>query len=176
MFRYPSCGLAGPARPAAPRKPCWLFIEHPPPLAHAYGWTYTPTVGLLRKIISGTAASLTGGASLGIVQFRSDTERGTHQLKKLRRDIANSSNPTQPFVIGGSASPSLSDSWTEAPVVDSLLSQGGTDALAATNLVPADVPENLSPGWKPHPSESGRDQFWNGRQWTSKVRLQNRDK
>lgn len=140
------------------------------PLARKSGTVYAPYMGLIRKIISGTAASLTGGASLGIVQFRSDTERGTHQLKKLRRDLANSSNPTMPCVIGDSASPSLSDSWTEAPVVDSLLSQGGTDALTASSSTGANVPANLSPGWKPHPIESGREQFWNGRQWTSKVR------
>ena len=140
------------------------------PLAQTYALAYASHMGLIRKIISGTAASLTGGASLGIVQFRSDTERGTHQLKKLRRDLANSSNPTMPFVIGDSASPSLSDSWTEAPIVDSLLSQGGTDALTASSSSGANVPANLSPGWKPHPIEAGREQFWNGRQWTSKVR------
>lgn len=43
-------------------------------------------MGLLRKAISGTLAVSTGGLSLGVVQYRSDTERGTRQTKLLRED------------------------------------------------------------------------------------------
>lgn len=41
-------------------------------------------MGLIRKVISGSAAIATGGASLGVVQFRSDTERVAHQVKLQR--------------------------------------------------------------------------------------------
>jgi hypothetical protein len=41
-------------------------------------------MGLLRKLISGSAAVATGGISLGVVQFRSDTERSTRELKLQR--------------------------------------------------------------------------------------------
>jgi hypothetical protein len=44
-------------------------------------------MGVIRKFISGTAAAITGGASLGVIQFRSDTERGTRQTKLLRQDL-----------------------------------------------------------------------------------------
>lgn len=44
-------------------------------------------MGLIRKAISGTAAIATGGASLGVVQWRSDTERVAHQTKLLRKEI-----------------------------------------------------------------------------------------
>jgi hypothetical protein len=44
-------------------------------------------VGLIRKVISGSAAVATGGLSLGLVQFRSDTERGTRQTKLARQDL-----------------------------------------------------------------------------------------
>lgn len=44
-------------------------------------------MGVIRKFISGTAAAVTGGASLGVIQFRSDTERGTRQTKLLRQDL-----------------------------------------------------------------------------------------
>ena len=33
-------------------------------------------MGLIRKIVSGSAAMATGGMSLGLIQFRSDSERG----------------------------------------------------------------------------------------------------
>jgi hypothetical protein len=42
-------------------------------------------MGLIRKIISGSAAVATGGMSLGVIQFRSDTERGTRQTKLSRQ-------------------------------------------------------------------------------------------
>ena len=41
-------------------------------------------MGLLRKLIAGSAAVTTGGLSLGVVQFRSDTERSTRELKLQR--------------------------------------------------------------------------------------------
>lgn len=65
-------------------------------------------MGLIRKVISGAAAVATGGASLAVVQFRSDTERGTRQTKLLRRDLAASAAraavPVGPPVV---AEPSL---------------------------------------------------------------------
>ena len=42
-------------------------------------------MGLIRKIVSGSAAVATGGLSLGVIQFRSDTERGTRQTKLSRQ-------------------------------------------------------------------------------------------
>ena len=43
-------------------------------------------MGLLRKVISGSLALGTGGLSLGVVQYRSDTERNTRQVALLRQD------------------------------------------------------------------------------------------
>ena len=44
-------------------------------------------MGLIRKVISGSAAMATGGLSLGVVQYRSDTERATRQTKLLRQEM-----------------------------------------------------------------------------------------
>lgn len=44
-------------------------------------------MGVIRKVISGTAALCTGGLSLGVLQFRSDTERGTRQTRLLREEM-----------------------------------------------------------------------------------------
>ena len=44
-------------------------------------------MGLIRKAIAGTAAAATGGLSLGVVQYRSDTERGARQTKLLRQEL-----------------------------------------------------------------------------------------
>lgn len=44
-------------------------------------------MGFLRKTISGSLAVITNGLSLPLVQFRSDTERGTRQTKLLRLEM-----------------------------------------------------------------------------------------
>lgn len=44
-------------------------------------------MGVIRKVISGTAAICTGGLSLGVLQFRSDTERSTRQTRLLREEM-----------------------------------------------------------------------------------------
>jgi hypothetical protein len=43
-------------------------------------------MGLIKKTIAGSLAVASGGLSLGVVQFRSDTERVAHQTKLLRRE------------------------------------------------------------------------------------------
>lgn len=44
-------------------------------------------MGILRKAISGSLALGTGGLSLGVVQYRSDTERAARQTKLLRQEM-----------------------------------------------------------------------------------------
>lgn len=44
-------------------------------------------MGLIRKAISGSLAAATGGLSLFVVQYRSDTERAARQTKLLRKEI-----------------------------------------------------------------------------------------
>ena len=43
-------------------------------------------MGLIRKTIAGSLAVASSGLSLGVVQFRSDTERVAHQTKLLRQE------------------------------------------------------------------------------------------
>ena len=43
----------------------------------------------MRKGIAGSIVEIAGGASLGLVQFRSDTKRGTRQSEKLRQELAH---------------------------------------------------------------------------------------
>jgi hypothetical protein len=129
-------------------------------------------MGFIRKVVSGTAASLTGGASLLVVQFRSDTERGTHQVKKLRDDLQRQSRPGGQetiFITGGSSGVS-----EVLPAADDSLGRvegtAGTDALSLFSSGLKTQPDDLTPGWKPHPEHPTQDRFWNGSAWTSKVR------
>jgi hypothetical protein len=43
-------------------------------------------MGLIRKSFAGSLAVMSGGLSLGVVQFRSDTERVAYQTKLLRQE------------------------------------------------------------------------------------------
>ena len=51
-------------------------------------------MGLIRKVISGSLGYATSGLSLGVVQFRSDTERGTRQTKLLRQEMERGHDDT----------------------------------------------------------------------------------
>ncbi len=44
-------------------------------------------MGIIRKILSSTAAASTGGLSLFVIPFRNDTERTTREVKKTRRSL-----------------------------------------------------------------------------------------
>jgi len=129
-------------------------------------------MGFIRKVISGTAASLTGGASLLAIQFRSDTERGTKQISKLRADLQRQNRAgTHEAVIGIGSSAGMEPGL--APVDPSLghvASAAGTDALSLFSSGSSSQPADLTPGWKPHPEHPSQDLFWNGTAWTTKTR------
>jgi hypothetical protein len=118
-------------------------------------------MGIIRKAISGSAAIMTGGASLAVFQFRSDTERGTRETKKLRKTIQNqSSSPgvsvTEPSVLAG----------------QQILGAGSTDALRLTSdLLTESAPSDKSAGWKVDPSAPTIERFWSGTAWTSITRV-----
>ena len=114
-------------------------------------------MGILRKAISGSAAIVTGGASLAVVQFRSDTERGTRETKKLRKQIHSSD------VVGTSIPNVLSGHQT--------LGAGSTDALGlVSESKSTDAPSDTSAGWKADPSTSATERFWSGSAWTDITR------
>ena len=115
-------------------------------------------MGFLRKIVSGSAAAATGGLSLGVFQFRSDTERGTRQTKKLRL----SQNGQSPNITPDA--PQFSNlQW-----VQDFSNRTVTDT--STNGDSVSKPSQVSPGWKSHPTLPGLEQFWNGSKWTEMIR------
>jgi len=120
-------------------------------------------MGILRKAISGSAAFMTSGASLALIQFRSDTERNTHQLKKLTEEIAKSGAGggvgTVIPGIAGMADPAVSLNLT---------THAATDAVALTSGSGDVPPDDLTPGWKVVSGQGER--FWNGHQWTKLTR------
>jgi len=122
-------------------------------------------MGILRKVISGSAAFMTGGASLAVIQFRSDTERTTHEIKKLRKSIDRAGG-------GGSGSGvSIGDDFeSTAPTQLNRTSYASTDAISLTYMSDDQGPKDQAPGWKSHPELDGKECFWNGHKWTSMVR------
>lgn len=111
-------------------------------------------MGILRKTVAGTLAAFTGGASLAAVQFRSDTERGTRETKKLRKEIGRQGQS------GGTTFE------VAAPNVAPSVIQG----MTADEILHSDAPErptDTNPGWKPTPGISNQERFWNGTKWTS---------
>ena len=126
---------------------------------------YNFTMGILRKAISGTGAFMTGGASLAVVQFRSDTERNTRQIKKLRQAVESAGGE-------GSGSGVLigDDFGSPAPTQLNLTSYASTNAVSLTHTSDDQRPQDLAPGWKSHPELDGKECFWNGHKWTSMVR------
>jgi hypothetical protein len=116
-------------------------------------------MGIIRKAISGSLASVTGGASLALVQFRSDTERGTRETKKLRQELARQGQ-------AGTSSPTT----PAAPVASSpSIIQGvaSRDFLEDQVSLP---PKNLTPGWKSMPNDKSQEMFWDGKKWTNLTR------
>ena len=116
-------------------------------------------MGIIRKLISGSLAAGTGGASLGVVQFRSDTERGTRQTKKLRQELAGQSQ-------GGTNS-------RQAPATTVSSSPSFIQGVASRDILNNEVPsppKNLSPGWKSMPQNKGVETFWDGKKWTNLTR------
>lgn len=122
-------------------------------------------MGILRKAIAGTGAFMTGGASLALVQFRSDTERNTREIKKLREAVERSGGDG---TVSGVISNEEAVASPQAQL--NLTSYASTDAVSLTHLSDSDGPQNKTPGWKPHPEMDGRECFWNGRKWTTMVR------
>lgn len=118
-------------------------------------------MGIIRKALSGTAAAITGGASLTVLQFRSDTERNTRQIKKLRRSTNSPALQAQPSEVHPLSSPGYVGDFSNKTVVFETTPKD--EALKSR-------PGDLSPGWKPHPTSSGSEQFWNGTKWTTMVR------
>ena len=99
-------------------------------------------MGIIRKAISGSLAVFTGGASLGLVQFRSDTERGTREMKKLRQALTE----------GGQTDAGLVQS--PAPLHAPALFIPGTTASDILQSNSANTqPSELSAGWKTDPTD-----------------------
>ncbi len=122
-------------------------------------------MGILRKAIAGTGAFMTSGASLAVVQFRSDTERNTRQIKKLRQAVESAGGE-------GSGSGVLigDDFGSPAPTQLNLTSYASTNAVSLTHTSDDQRPLDLAPGWKSHPELDGKECFWNGHKWTTMVR------
>jgi len=122
---------------------------------------YIRYMGIIRKVLSGSAAMMTGGASLAAFQFRSDTERGTRETKKLRKTIQNQSSP-----------PGVSVSEPNVVVGQQILGAGSTDALRLTSDSLAEsAPSDRSAGWKVDPSAPSNERFWSGSAWTGITRV-----
>jgi hypothetical protein len=121
-------------------------------------------MGILRKAIAGTGAFMTGGASLALVQFRSDTERNTREIKKLREAVERSGAGSVSGIVVG-------DIEEASPQPEAnLTSYASTDAVTLTQSSELEMPADQAPGWKRHPELEGKECFWNGRKWTSMVR------
>jgi len=113
-------------------------------------------MGIIRKAISGSLAVFSGGASLGLVQFRSDTERGTRQTKKLREAITDDGQ--------NGAGPNQSPPTTlHAPA---LFIPGTTASDISLSNSANTQPSELSAGWKTDPTDDGLERFWSGSAWT----------
>ena len=131
-------------------------------------------MGIIRKAISGSMAVATGGLSLGVVQFRSDTERNTRQLVKLRQETARSGAGSG-IVVDGSGveyfegAAGVSPETFTSPVV-SIAPVLGTDALEVAKDLGVTLPTDIRAGWKTDPESEGQERFWNGKSWTSKTR------
>ncbi len=117
-------------------------------------------MGIIRKIISSSAAMVTGGASLTVVQFRSDTERGTRETKKLRRAIQGNNSATG---LEGAAIPTVGITPTPGA--------GATDGLSLVSKLEAvNAPSDKSVGWKDDLNSPGMERFWTGSSWTGITR------
>ena len=129
-------------------------------------------MGILRKVIAGTGAIMTGGASLAAVQFRSDTERNTRQIKKLRQAVESAGGEGSGSGVWSSGSGvSIGDDFeSPAPTQLNLTSYASTNAVSLTHTSDDQRPQDLAPGWKSHPEFDGKECFWNGHKWTSMVR------
>jgi hypothetical protein len=117
-------------------------------------------MGFIRKTISGSLAMFTGGASLGVVQFRSDTERGTRETKKLRKELGHqTSSPTGGHEV-------VQSNVSSSPSVIQ-----GVSSLEIESSNAFEPPSELSAGWKSSPSSPDLEQFWNGHSWTALTRV-----
>ncbi len=114
-------------------------------------------------MVSGSLAVVTGGASLAVVQFRSDTERGTRETKKLRQELGKLN---QSGGVGNAVAP--------IPAQDSIVTpqpEIGDSALRLSrSYSPEELPTDSSAGWKVHPDDASLERFWNGSTWTSMTR------
>jgi hypothetical protein len=129
-------------------------------------------MGIIRKVISGSAAVATGGVSLAAIQFRSDTERAAYQTKKLRQAVerSNGSGFTEvpDFGAGGGVSNDVRPYLTASAVGGaSIAAAGQSDAHSGPTGAQLNPGDSISPGWKPDPDDLTFEKFWNGTEWTS---------
>ena len=120
-------------------------------------------MGIIRKLISGSLAVGTGGVSLGFVQFRSDTERGTRQTKKLRQELGKLNQ-------AGGVPTSAGTTSTNDSVITPQPEVGDSALRLSQSYSPVELPVDTSAGWKQHPEDSSLERFWNGSTWTSMTR------
>lgn len=121
-------------------------------------------MGMIRKTLSGTAAVVTGGLSLAVFQFRSDTERNSLQVKKMRREFEKSAGRSVSCRIDANRDATvLNQNAVAQPPTGSMISE------TISSMV-EEIPEDRTPGWKSHPEKTGRERFWNGSSWTSLIR------
>ena len=113
-------------------------------------------------------------AGVPVVQFRSDTERVAHQVKKLRQSI-DAQGQVQEHVVWGD---DLGYQEPARPVMDlssaivKNASVSGTSIFSSKTVAEANTPSDASmghssPGWKTDPNDSSHERFWNGTAWTS---------
>lgn len=94
-----------------------------------------------------------------VVQFRSDTERGTLSTNRLRRGVDSSREQgIGPFGPSETTSTSLIN-------VDGGLPVSELDTSRTVN-----IPTDLRVGWKISPDDAGSERFWAGDRWTDITR------
>ena len=111
-------------------------------------------------------------AGVPVVQFRSDTERVAHQVKKLRKSIDAQG---QEHVVWGDDTgyqePARPVTDLSAAIVKNA-PVSGTSIFSSRTVAEAGAASdastgNSSPGWKTDPNDSSHERFWNGTAWTS---------
>ena len=113
-------------------------------------------------------------AGVPVVQFRSDTERVAHQVKKLRQSIDAQGQVQEHVVWGddtGYQEPARPVTDLSAAIVKNA-PVSGTSIFSSRTVAEAGAASdastgNSSPGWKTDPNDSSHERFWNGTAWTS---------
>ena len=122
-------------------------------------------MGIIRKSIFG--AQLFVGLP-PVVQFRSDTERGTYQTKLLRQAIerqgAGAYAKNQQFGDFHQPAQEFQAVILDFPPVF------GSSPVEDSFLKSLEAPSSTSRGWKDCPVEPGLERFWTKDKWTSMLR------